>query len=215
MIQLDEKGLFPAIAQDNNTNEVLMLGYMNPGALRRTIEGGEMWFYSRSKSEMWHKGEMSGNHLKVVSAALDCDGDAIVFKVEPEGPTCHTGEKSCFFNPISEQLEFARFEKGSGVLEELFATIQDRKSASPEESYTASLFEEGIERIAQKVIEESGETAIASVTRDQEQLVKEVADLVYHSLVLLSASDLTPEDVWQVLRNRQQADHSNVKCEPF
>lgn len=215
MIQLDEKGLFPAIAQDNNTNEVLMLGYMNPGALRRTIEGGEMWFYSRSKSDMWHKGEMSGNHLKVVSAALDCDGDAIVFKVEPEGPACHTGEKSCFFNPISEQLEFARFEKGSGVLEELFATIQDRKSASPEESYTASLFEEGIERIAQKVIEESGETAIASVTRDQEQLVKEVADLVYHSLVLLSASDLTPEDVWQVLRNRQQADHSNVKCEPF
>ena len=110
MIQLDEKGLFPAIAQDNKTNEVLMLGYMNPGALRRTIEGGEMWFYSRSKSDMWHKGEVSGNHLKVVSAALDCDGDAIVFKVEPEGPACHTGETSCFFNPIEEQPEFKRFE---------------------------------------------------------------------------------------------------------
>ena len=215
MIQLDEKGLVPAIAQDNNTNEVLMLGYMNPGALKRTIEGGQMWFYSRSKSDMWHKGEISGNHLKVVSASLDCDGDAIVFKVEPEGPACHTGETSCFFTPVDKQPEFKRFEKGPGVLEELFATIQDRKSASPEDSYTASLFKEGIERIAQKVIEESGEAAIASVTGEQDQLVKEVADLVYHSLVLLSASDLTPEDVWQVLRNRQQADHSNVKCEPF
>jgi phosphoribosyl-ATP pyrophosphohydrolase/phosphoribosyl-AMP cyclohydrolase len=215
MIQLDEKGLVPAIAQDNKTNEVLMLGYMNPGALKRTIECGQMWFYSRSKSNMWHKGEISGNYLKVVSAALDCDGDAIVFKVEPEGPVCHTGERSCFFTPIDKQPEFKQFEKGSRVLEELFATIQDRKLTSPEGSYTAVLFKEGVERIAQKVIEEAGEAAIASVIGKQEQLVKEVADLVYHSLVLLSASDLTPEDVWQVLRNRQKTDHSNIKCEPF
>ncbi len=204
MIQLDDKGLVPVIAQDVNTKEVLMLGYMNPGALKRTMEGGDVWFYSRSRSDMWHKGEVSGNYMRVKSAAMDCDGDTLLFQVEPAGPICHTGNKNCFFTPLEDGPEFKRSQKGPGVLEDLFATIQDRKSARPEGSYTAKLFEEGVDRIAQKVVEEAGEVAIAGVRGNKEQLVMEVADLVYHSLVLLSASGAKPEEVWQELRSRQK-----------
>jgi len=188
MIQLDDRGLVPVITQDVNTKEVLMLGYMNPGALKRTMEGGDVWFYSRSRSDMWHKGEVSGNYMRVKSAAVDCDGDTLLLQVEPTGPICHTGNKSCFFTPLEDVPEFKRSQKGPGVLEDLFATIQDRKSARPDGSYTAKLFEEGVDRIAQKVVEEAGEVAIAGVRGNKEQLVREVADLVYHSLVLLSVS---------------------------
>ena len=100
-IKLNDKGLVPAIAQDCETNEILMLGYMNPGSLRRTMEGGQVWFYSRSQEDLWHKGEVSGNYLNVKEAWLDCDADTILLKVDPDGPTCHTGEKSCFFNPLA------------------------------------------------------------------------------------------------------------------
>lgn len=204
MIQLDEKGLVPAIAQDVNTKEVLMLGYMNPGALKRTMEGKDVWFYSRSQSDMWHKGEVSGNYMRVKSASLDCDGDTILLQVEPTGPICHTGNKSCFFTPLPENPEYRRRQKGPSVLEDVFATIQDRKKARPEGSYTAKLFAEGKDRIAQKVVEEAGETAIAGVKDDKEHLVREVADLMYHCLVLLSAAGAKPEEVWQELRSRQK-----------
>ena len=202
-IQLDEKGLVPAVAQDVNSGEVLMLGYMNPGALKRTLEGGEVWFYSRSRSDLWHKGEVSGNYMRVKSAAVDCDGDTIILKVEPDGPICHTGNQTCFFTPIDDFPEFTRAEKGPGILEDLFAVIQDRKRDMPEGSYTTQLFSEGTKRIAQKVIEEAGETALAATVGDKEELIKETADLLYHALVLLSASDARPEDVWQELRKRQ------------
>ncbi|MBI4298258.1 MAG: bifunctional phosphoribosyl-AMP cyclohydrolase/phosphoribosyl-ATP diphosphatase HisIE [Chloroflexi bacterium] len=203
MLQLDEKGLIPAIAQDANTREVLMLGYMNPGSLKRTLEGEDVWFYSRSRSDLWHKGEVSGNYMKVRSASMDCDGDAILLQVEPAGPACHTGNTTCFFTPLDRLPDFQRAEKGSGILEELFAVVQDRKREMPQGSYTAQLLEQGVPRIAQKVIEEAGETAIAGVKGDKEQLVREVADMMYHTLVLLSALGATPEEVWQELRQRR------------
>ena len=202
-IQLDEKGLVPAIMQNAATGEVIMLGYMNPGSLKRTIEGREVWFYSRSRSDLWHKGEVSGNYMRMKSAAIDCDGDTILLQVEPDGPICHTGNPTCFFTSFEELPEFTRQDKGPGILEELFAVIQDRKRELPEGSYTTALFEGGVERISQKVIEEAGEAAIAGVKEDKERLTAEVADLVYHTLVLLSATDATPEDVWRELRKRR------------
>ena len=203
-IKLNEQGLVPAIAQDADTGQVLMLGYMNPGSLKRTVEGVQVWFYSRSREDLWHKGEISGNYLNLKEAWLDCDGDTILLKVKPDGPACHTGETSCFFTPM-EQLpeEYEVTETGPGILSELFAVIQDRQRDPPEGSYTAKLLQEGMGRIAQKVIEEAGETAIAAVQSNQEDLPKEVADLLYHTLVLLAASGVTPNQVWEELRNRR------------
>ena len=202
-IQLDENGLVPAVAQSATSGEVIMLGYMNPGSLKRTLEGGDVWFYSRSRSDLWHKGEVSGNYMRVKSASLDCDGDTVLLQVEPDGPICHTGNPTCFFTSFEELPDFARQDKGPGIVEELFAIIQDRKREMPDDSYTTRLFQEGLERISQKVIEEAGETALAGAKGDSDRVVSEVADLLYHSLVLLSASGVRPEDVWQELRRRR------------
>ena len=202
-IQLDDKGLVPVICQNDETDEVIMLGYTNPGGLKRTLEGKEVWFYSRSRAEMWHKGEVSGNYMRITSATMDCDGDTLLLKVKPDGPICHTGNETCFSAPFDELPDFERSEKGPGVLEELFSVIQDRKEEMPEGSYTTQLFNEGVERIAQKVIEEAGETAIAGATGDREGIVREMSDLLYHSLVLLSALGAKPEDVWEDLRSRR------------
>ena len=203
-VKLNEQGLVPAIAQDADTGQVLMLGYMNPGSLKRTMEGVQVWFYSRSREDLWHKGEISGNYLNLTEAWLDCDGDTLLLKVKPDGPACHTGETSCFYTPM-EQLpeEYEVTETGPGILSELFAVIQDRQRDPPEGSYTAKLLQEGMGRIAQKVIEEAGETAIAAVQDNKENLPKEVADLLYHTLVLLAASGVTPSQVWEELRNRR------------
>lgn len=203
-IKLNDKGLVPAIAQDINTGEVLMLGYMNPGSLKRTVEGEQVWFYSRSREDLWHKGELSGNYLNLREAWVDCDADTILLKVEPDGPACHTGEISCFYTKMEEMPEdYESTESGSGILDELFAVIQDRQLEQPEGSYTARLLQEGTARIAQKVIEEAGETAIAAVQGDREGLSGEVADLLYHTLVLLADSGLKPQEIWEVLRARQ------------
>ena len=202
--KLNDKGLVPAIAQDINTGEVLMLGYMNPGSLKRTVEGEQVWFYSRSREDLWHKGELSGNYLNLREAWVDCDADTILLKVEPDGPACHTGEVSCFYTKMEEMPEdYESTESGSGILDELFAVIQDRQLEQPEGSYTARLLQEGTARIAQKVIEEAGETAIAAVQGDREGLSGEVADLLYHTLVLLADSGLKPQEIWEVLRARQ------------
>jgi phosphoribosyl-AMP cyclohydrolase / phosphoribosyl-ATP pyrophosphohydrolase len=204
-IKLNEKGLVPAIAQDANTGQVLMLGYMNPGSLKRTVEGGQVWFYSRSQEDLWHKGEVSGNYLNLREAWVDCDADTILLKVQPDGPTCHTGETSCFFTQMEElPEEYQITESGSGILDELFAVIRDRQREQPEGSYTTKLLQEGVARIAQKVIEEAGETAIAAVQGDPESLSAEVADLMYHSLVLLAASGVKPSAVWEELRKRRK-----------
>ena len=204
-IKLNEQGLLPAIAQDANTGEVLMMGYMNPGSLKRTVEGVQVWFYSRSREDLWHKGEMSGNYLNLKEAYLDCDADTILLKVDPDGPACHTGQVSCFFNQL-EGLpeEYEMTESGPSVLGELFALIKDRQQEMPEGSYTTSLFKEGVARIAQKVVEEAGETAIAAAIKDAESLPGEVADLLYHTLVLLAATSVQPEAVYEKLRERRK-----------
>ena len=203
-IKLNEQGLVPAIAQDADTGQVLMLGYMNPGSLKRTVDGVQVWFYSRSREDLWHKGEISGNYLNLKEAWLDCDGDTLLLKVKPDGPACHTGETSCFYTPLDGvPEEYEATETGPGILNELFAVIQDRQRDPPEGSYTTKLLQAGMGRIAQKVIEEAGETAIAAMQEDQEGLPKEVADLLYHTLVLLAASGVTPNQVWEELRNRR------------
>ena len=203
-VKLNEQGLVPAIAQDINTGQVLMLGYMNPGSLKRTLEGVQVWFYSRSREDLWHKGEVSGNYLNLKEAYVDCDADTLLLKVDPDGPACHTNNTSCFFTPLEGMPEsFEQTDAGSGILDELFAVIQDRNREMPEGSYTTRLFEEGVGRIAQKVIEEAGETAIAASQKRAEELPGEVADLLYHVLVLLSASGATPGQVWKELRDRR------------
>ena len=203
-VKLNEQGLVPAIAQDINTGQVLMLGYMNPGSLKRTVEGDQVWFYSRSREDLWHKGEVSGNYLNLKEAYVDCDGDTLLLRVEPDGPTCHTGSVSCFFTQLDGLPDsYQHSDPGSGILEELFAVIQERKLDLPEGSYTAKLLQEGIGRIAQKVIEEAGESAIAAAQGRDEELPGELADLLYHALVLLAASGTTPSKVWEELRERR------------
>ena len=204
-VKLNEQGLLPAIAQDANTGEVLMMGYMNPGSLKRTVEGVQVWFYSRSREDLWHKGEVSGNYLNLKEAYFDCDADTILLKVDPDGPTCHTGEVSCFFNKL-EGLpdDYEVTESGPSILGELFALIKDRQREMPEGSYTTSLFQEGVPRIAQKVVEEAGETAIAASISDTGSLPGEIADMLYHTLVLLAASGVQPESVYEKLRERRK-----------
>ena len=203
-LKLNENGLIPAVCQDITTGQVLMLGYVNPGSLKRTLEGRQVWFYSRSREDLWHKGETSGHYMNLKKAWMDCDGDTLLLQVEPEGPACHTGNETCFFTPLEKMPEFESTERGSGILEEVFAVIQDRKRDMPEGSYTAKLLKAGAGRAAQKVIEEAGESAIAATQGDKEQLTLEVADLFYHALVLLAASDASPEAVWQELRKRRK-----------
>ena len=204
-MKLDDKGLVPAIAQDASTGEVLTLAYMSPESLRLTLQQGQVWFYSRSRQELWHKGATSGNFLNLREAWVDCDGDTILLKVDPTGPACHTGHTSCFFTPLTEKPSgYQRPQEGSGIVDELFAVIKERQRTTPKGSYTARLLSEGAPRIAQKVIEEAGETAIAATEGDKERLTREVADLLYHALVLLAASGVTTEAVWRELRARRR-----------
>ena len=202
-IKLDAQGLVTAICQDEETGEVLMVAYMNPDSVARTLESGTMHFYSRSRQELWHKGETSGAFLHVSSARVDCDGDALLFKVQADGPACHTGAPSCFFTEMPDAPSYERTESGPGVLSELFQVIQQRRRDMPEGSYTTSLFQSGTSRIAQKVGEEGVEVALAATTKETQSLPGEVADLFYHTLVLLADGGVSPEEVWDELRKRR------------
>ncbi|MBI2165902.1 MAG: bifunctional phosphoribosyl-AMP cyclohydrolase/phosphoribosyl-ATP diphosphatase HisIE [Chloroflexi bacterium] len=204
MLKLDERGLMPAIVQDATTKEVLMLGYVNPGSLKRTLKGGQVWFYSRSRQDLWHKGEVSGHYLNLKEARVDCDGDSLLFLVEPTGPACHTGNRTCFFSELEPSPRFEREERGPGALEELFAVIRDRQQEMPQGSYTAQLLAKGVGQVAKKVIEEAGEAALAATQGKQKEATAELADLFYHSLVLMAAAGINPEDVWQELRSRRK-----------
>lgn len=205
MIKLNQEGLAPAIVQDIHTKEVLMLGYVNPDSLDHSIADGKVWFYSRSRQKLWQKGESSQNYMNLKSILVDCDQDTFLFQVEPEGVACHTGNTTCFFTSLDkDKLEYQNQDRGSGILEDLFAVIQDRKENPSESSYTAKLIGEGVSRIAQKVVEEAGESALAAAGGNTDELPGEVADLMYHTLVLLSASGVTPEAVWAELRRRRE-----------
>ena len=195
-VKFDERGLIPAIVQDANTREVLTLAYMNRESLEKTIETRETWFWSRSRNELWHKGETSGNTQQVIDLVADCDGDAIVVLVKPAGPACHTGARSCF--DLKEQVDLGV------LLAQLYTLIETRKRDRPEGSYTTYLFDHGLDKILKKVGEESAETIIAAKNEDAKPLVAEVSDLIYHLLVLLVARGVSLEDVRDELEQRRK-----------
>lgn len=206
-LDFQNRSLIPAVVQDAATGRVLMLGYVSGESLKKTFETGQVWFYSRSRKELWHKGATLGSFLNLKAAWVDCDGDAILLQVEPTGPVCHTGEESCFFQPLyAQNLEGTPEPQvpGPEFLEELWKVILERKETMPSGSYVASLFEKGIDQIGKKVIEEAGETAIAAKNPSPERVISEVADLWFHSLVLLAARGLTPDQVWGELKKRRR-----------
>jgi phosphoribosyl-ATP pyrophosphohydrolase/phosphoribosyl-AMP cyclohydrolase len=188
-------GLIPAIVQDARTREVLTVAYMNKEALQLTIENKETYFWSRSRGQLWHKGETSGNAQKVTRLNLDCDNDAVLVEVEPLGPACHTGSYSCF--GVEPEIE--------GVLQELYAVIQERKEKRPEGSYTTYLFNSGLDKILKKVGEESTETIVAAKNPDSQRLVSEAGDLIYHLLVLLVERGVSLDEVSRELKERRAA----------
>ena len=196
-------GLLPVIVQDAGTLRVLMLGYMNPEALEKTLETKKVTFWSRTKQRLWTKGETSGHWLNLVDIGTDCDSDALLVLVNPEGPTCHRGTKSCF-SPVEHKWNFLR---------ELEVLLESRRTADPATSYTASLYARGTKRIAQKVGEEGVETALAATVHDKEELKNEAADLVYHLLVLLADADLELADVIDILRARHASREQAAKAE--
>lgn len=184
--------LIPAIIQDESTNTVLMLGYMNSEALQKTRKTKKVWFYSRSKKRLWQKGETSKNYLQVMSIKFDCDKDALLIKAKPAGPTCHTGNYSCFkekpkINPLTE----------------LFTTIENRKTNLPKNSYTTTLFRGGINKIIGKVMEETTEVINASIRETKKRLIEETVDLIYHLFVLLSKKNIKLEEVFKEIEKRR------------
>ncbi len=187
-------GLIPAIIQNDKTMEVLMLGYMNKESLEKTLKEKKVCFYSRTREKLWLKGETSGNFLNLVSIAPDCDNDTLLIRVNPVGPTCHTGNISCFSDNYKNEL---------GWFSKLEDIIEKRKTSSPETSYTAKLFQKGIQRISQKVGEEGVETALAAAT-DSDNFIDEASDLMFHLLVLLSAKNASLKDVAECLEKRNK-----------
>ena len=189
-LKFDEKGLIPAIVQDHFTKEVLTLAYMNAETLALTIAEGRTVFWSRSRQEIWRKGETSGNVQKVVSITADCDGDALVVEVIKNGPACHTGAESCFFNEVYVSPEVKQFS-----WESLYRLIEGRKESPKEGSYTTYLFEKGKDKILKKVGEECTEVLIGAAKNDKDETVYEIADLAYHILVLMVEMGISLEDI--------------------
>jgi phosphoribosyl-ATP pyrophosphohydrolase/phosphoribosyl-AMP cyclohydrolase len=191
-VRFDAEGLAPAVVQDSRTREVLMLAYMNREALARTLEEGETWFYSRSRGELWHKGATSGNLQSVRKVSLDCDFDTLLVEVVPAGPACHRGTYSCF--GVEPRLEV--------FLLELTELIESRKETRPEGSYTAYLFDSGLDKILKKLGEEAAETIIAAKNESTAELVAEASDLIYHLLVLLAERGVSLQEVARELESR-------------
>lgn len=189
-------GLIPAIVQDNNTNKVLMLGFMNEEAYEETKETGKVTFFSRTKNRLWMKGETSGNTLQVVSMMVDCDNDTILIKANPAGPICHTGADTCFGEKNIEDIMFLKY---------LQDFIEQRRQEMPEGSYTTSLFLKGVNRMAQKVGEEAVETVIEATNGTEDGFIYEASDLVYHLIVLLTSKGLRLEDLARELKKRHKA----------
>ena len=204
-LKFDEKGLIPAIVQDAVTKEVLTLAYMNKESLEKSLATGETWFYSRSRSELWHKGASSGNTQAITEIKFDCDQDALVVLVRPNGPACHNGTVSCFAEGLYQNKEAAIEELANyQILKDLEAVIQERELNRPEGAYTTYLFEKGVDKILKKVGEEAAEVIIAAKNRDTEELKWEASDLLYHLFVLLREQDLPFAEILKVLENRHQ-----------
>lgn len=206
-VNFNEKGLIPAVLQDVDTNEVLMVAYMNEESLNRTLEEGKACFWSRSRQELWLKGETSGNYQRVKEIRIDCDNDTLLIKVKPAGPACHTGNKSCFYRDIKGEEVKREKEDFLGkifFLKVLSNIIKSRKENSPSESYTGYLFREGIDKIGKKVGEEATEVVIAGKNEDKEEIIYESADLIYHLLVLLVLNNVSFGDIMEELEERHK-----------
>lgn len=217
-IKWDTDGLVPAIVQDQDSKQVLMMAYMNQESLKRSLDSQETWFWSRSRQEYWHKGGTSGNTQQITSLSYDCDGDTLLVMVHANGPACHTGRISCFYNEVNEvdnQSIFNNNEQPSttpldsgkdrfAILAELEQMIADRDRDRPEGAYTTYLFEKGIDKILKKVGEETAETIIAAKNQDNDELRYEVSDLIYHLLVLLQERKLPLADVLAELDRRHE-----------
>ncbi len=201
-LKFDDKGLIPAVVVDTVTKKVLTLAYMNKESLKISMEKGLTCFYSRSRQELWLKGETSGNYQHIVSITADCDKDALVVEVEKDGPACHLGTDSCFENPVWESEERHAFS-----LEGLMALIEGRKTDKKEGSYTTYLFEKGLDKILKKVGEECTEVIIAAKAEDKKETVYEIADLAYHTMVLMIEAGISLEDIHKELASRHVIDH--------
>ena len=200
-LKFDSAGLIPAVVVDSITRNVLTVAYMNRESLEISMEKGLTCFYSRSRKELWLKGETSGNYQHIVSITADCDKDALVVVVEPDGPACHTGEESCFYNGVFENPELKEFS-----LSGLVKLIEGRKIEKTEGSYTTYLFEKGLDKILKKVGEESTEVIIAAKADDKKETVYEIADLTYHLLVLMIQMGISLEDIHKELASRHVID---------
>ena len=195
-IKFDKSDLIPAIIQNHNTNEILMLGYMNQESINMTMNSGHVWFYSRSRKKLWEKGEKSGNYLKVINLTLDCDKDTILIKAIPKGPTCHEGNTSCF-GEENKPVE--------NTLNSIISIINERNENKNPDSYTSKLLNEGMPKIAQKIVEEAGELSIASLTdKNKNQIIYEFSDLLFHMLVLLKKANIDIENIWDELESRKK-----------
>jgi phosphoribosyl-AMP cyclohydrolase / phosphoribosyl-ATP pyrophosphohydrolase len=202
-LKWDSAGLIPAVVQDASTGEVLMVAYVSRESLERTREVGETVFYSRSRKTLWHKGETSGNVQRIVSVAADCDKDTLVIRVDPAGPACHTGTRTCFTAPV-DGFAAPGTEPIGQILGDLERIIASRKTERPEGSYTAKLFDKGTNRIFQKVGEEAVEAVVAGVTGNREELIRESSDLLYHLLVGLADAGVSLDEVARELASRRK-----------
>ncbi len=202
-------GLIPAIIQDAQTREVLMMAYMNRESLAKTLTDAETWFWSRSRKQLWHKGETSGHVQQVKSIYYDCDADTLLLFVEQKGVACHTGERTCFHNLLAGEeapgpLRVIDPEKsGAGIIDEVYSVILNRKANRPEGAYTTYLFNKGLDKILKKVGEETAEVIIGAKNGSREEVVYETSDLLYHVLVLLGEQDITPDEIYAELAKRR------------
>jgi phosphoribosyl-ATP pyrophosphohydrolase/phosphoribosyl-AMP cyclohydrolase len=212
-LRFDANGLIPAIAQDAENGQVLMLAYMNAEALARTLETGLAHYYSRSRGRLWQKGEESGHVQRVRAIRYDCDEDTLLLEVEQEVAACHTGHRSCFFRDLSragggameaseQRFDPAMVYRGLGILAEIYAVIQDRRARLPEGSYVAGLLSKGPDQALKKVAEEAAEVLLAAKGENREQLIYEMADLWFHSLIVLAQHEIRPEEIAQELGRR-------------
>ena len=201
-LKFDEKGLIPAIVVDAVTKQVLTLAYMNRESLTISMEKELTCFWSRSRQELWLKGETSGNYQHIVSITADCDGDALVVMVEPEGPACHTGAVSCFHNPVYQSENRQEFS-----YQGLYSLLEGRKRELPEGSYTTYLFQKGLDKILKKIGEECTEVIIAAKAQDRAETIYEIADLAYHVMVLMTQEGITLEEIHKELASRHIIDH--------
>jgi phosphoribosyl-AMP cyclohydrolase / phosphoribosyl-ATP pyrophosphohydrolase len=204
-LRYDEKGLIPAIVQETGTGQVLMMAYMNRESLEKTLETGETWFFSRSRQELWHKGDTSGHIQQVHQIRYDCDADTLLVTVTQTGAACHTGEKSCFYRdlqPVTEAPDAAANDHPAMIIQQIAEVLEDRRRKPRQGSYTNYLFDSGIDKILKKVGEESAEVIIASKNPAKQELVSEISDLVYHLLVLMNERQVKIEDILEELSHR-------------